>query len=164
MDDAESDLLRVDRIEAFFAPTKGIPVIVCYIENSDRQFVLYGVPPEIVIALNKIKGNGNYEGFVAHGRESLFDVLSSVNEFKELLISKIERVIIDELYKETGLFGALMELNFSGVIIQKRMIPSHAIFLAEIAQKPIFVKEALLIEQEKEEGRGTSENEGEGGT
>jgi Uncharacterized conserved protein len=62
----------------------------------------------------------------------------------------LERVVIDELSQETGLFSASVELKFDGVLIQKKMIPSHAIYLALVSERPVFVKRELVDEQEKE--------------
>jgi len=143
------DLLRVEKIEAFIMPTRAIPVIVCYLEDN-RQFVLYSVPPEVVASINKIQGVGDYAEFFSNGRENIFDILPLISEVKNSISDHLERVVIDELSQETGLFSASVELKFDGVLIQKKMIPSHAIYLALVSERPVFVKRELVDEQEKE--------------
>jgi len=69
---------------------------------------------------------------------------------KNSISDHLERVVIDELSQETGLFSASVELKFDGVLIQKKMIPSHAIYLALVSERPVFVKRELVDEQEKE--------------
>ncbi|BCU67306.1 hypothetical protein HS7_07430 [Sulfolobales archaeon HS-7] len=145
----DEDELKVVRIEAFFTPTQATPVIVCYLED-DRQFVLYHILPEIIIAINKLLGVGDYSEHFGHGRETLYDVLSSINELRDTLSEKISRVVIDQLYPDLGVFSATLELRFDGVIIEKKMVPSHAIYLALLADKPIYVRKNLIDSQQSE--------------
>ncbi|AOL16107.1 hypothetical protein BFU36_04530 [Sulfolobus sp. A20] len=147
----DEDYIKVSSIDAFFMPLHGIPTIVCYLEDG-RQFYLFSVPPEIVIAINKNKGNKEEE--FADKRENIYDIISFIPDIIEDLSKHVEKVTIDDMIRETGVYVATVELKFDGVVIQKRMIPSHAIFLATITNKPIFVKKGLVDEQEKESREG----------
>ncbi|QGA54977.1 bifunctional nuclease family protein [Sulfolobus sp. E5-1-F] len=147
----DEDYIKVNSVDAFFMPLHGIPTIVCYLEDG-RQFYLFSVPAEIVIAINKTKGNKEEE--FSDKRENIYDIISFIPEIMEEFSKHIEKVVIDDMIRDTGVYVATVEFKFDGVIIQKRMIPSHAIFLAIISNKPIFVKKGLVDEQEKESREG----------
>lgn len=138
-------LFKVERIDAFLTPSAPhVPVILCHLEG-DRQFALYYVPYEIVAALNRTLNSA--EGAPAQ-RESIFDLLSSFTSFLEDVRHTLMRVVINELNKETMLYTATAEFSVGGTIVRRRMIPSHAIFLAVISGKPIYVAESLVKHQE----------------
>ncbi|MEM0199624.1 MAG: DUF151 domain-containing protein [Saccharolobus sp.] len=148
----DDDYIRVSSIDAFFMPIHSIPTIVCYLEDG-RQFYLFSVPAEIVVAINKTKGNKEEEE-VGDKRENIYDILTFIPEVVDQFSKHLEKVTVDDIIRETGVYVATVEFKFDGVTIQKRMIPSHAIFLAVIANKPIFVKKELVDEQEKESREG----------
>lgn len=138
-------MIKVTKVEAFLMPTPPyIPIISCHLEDG-RQFNLYYVPYEIVVAINNIQGE-NYR----IERESLFDVLPMVTgDLKEKLKKRIKAVYIDNLNKETMLYSATMEIKVDGAIVRRKMIPSHAIYLALLSESDIFVSEELIKQQEK---------------
>ncbi|MCI2415527.1 MAG: DUF151 domain-containing protein [Candidatus Aramenus sp.] len=142
----QSDYIRVNNVDAFFYPLNGVTVIVCYLEDG-REFNLFYVPAEIVLAINKIKKQSE-ESISLDKRETIYDILSFVPEISEELAKHINKVVIDDMIDTV--YVATVELKFDGVIIQKRMIPSHAIYLALITNKPIFVKRKLVEEQERD--------------
>ncbi|EWG07201.1 MAG: hypothetical protein ASUL_04391 [Candidatus Aramenus sulfurataquae] len=142
----QSDYIRVNNVDAFFYPLNGVTVIVCYLEDG-REFNLFYVPAEIVMAINKIKKQSE-ESINLDKRETIYDILSFVPEISEELAKRINKVVIDDMIDTV--YVATVELKFDGVIIQKRMIPSHAIYLALITNKPIFVKRKLVEEQERD--------------
>ncbi|MEM0015856.1 MAG: DUF151 domain-containing protein [Saccharolobus sp.] len=148
----DDDYIRVSSIDAFFMPIHSIPTIVCYLEDG-RQFYLFSVPAEIVVAINKTKGNKEEEE-VGDKRENIYDILTFIPEVVDQFSKHLEKVTVDDIIRETGVYVATVEFKFDGVTIQKRMIPSHAIFLAVITNKPIFVKKELVDEQEKESREG----------
>ncbi|MEM4884360.1 MAG: DUF151 domain-containing protein [Saccharolobus sp.] len=148
----DDDYIRVSSIDAFFMPIHRIPTIVCYLEDG-RQFYLFSVPAEIVVAINKTKGNKEEEE-VGDKRENIYDILTFIPEVVDQFSKHLEKVTVDDIIRETGVYVATVEFKFDGVTIQKRMIPSHAIFLAIITNKPIFVKKELVDEQEKESREG----------
>jgi len=138
-------MVRVVKIEAFLMPTPPYtPIISCHLEDG-RQFNLYYVPYEIVIAINRIQGE-DYEV----DRESLFDVLPMIaGEFKDVLKARIKAVYIDGLNRKTMLYSATMEIKVDGAIIKRKMIPSHAIYLALLTNSEVYVAEELVKHQEE---------------
>ena len=118
-----------------------IPKITCKLEDS-RDFVLYHVPLEIVRAINKMKGL--YEEDPKKLRQSLFDILPYFEAALEQFRNVIEKVVIDELDENTGLYTAKLYLDLDKVKMRIPMIPSHAIYLALITDKPIYVKKDLV--------------------
>ena len=141
-------MVKVVKIEAFLMPTPPYtPVISCYLEDG-RQFNLYYVPYEVVIAINRIQGE-DYDV----DRESLFDILPMIaGEFKDALKARIKAVYIDGLNKRTMLYSATMEIKVNGAIIRRKMIPSHAIYLALLANTEVYVADELVKHQEKLSG------------
>lgn len=142
----QNEYVKVNNVDAFFYPINGISVIVCYLEDG-REFDLFYVPAEVVLAINKIKKQTE-ENISLDKRETIYDVISFVPEVTEELSKHINKVIIDDIMDTV--YIATIELKFDGVIIQKRMIPSHAIYLALVSNKPIFVKKKLVEDQEKD--------------
>jgi len=141
----KNDMVKVKRIEAFITPTSPhTTVIVCHLEDG-RQFYLYHVPLEIVVAINRIQDESYYME-----RESIFDILSFFKELlKDDIGSKIGDVYIDYLNPQTYLYSASIEIKVNGATIRKRMIPSHAIFLALLMGKNVYVSEKLVQQQEE---------------
>jgi len=141
------ELLRVVDVEAnvdeiIQGPYRvPIPKITCKLEDS-RDFVLYHVPLEIVRAINKMKGM--YEEDPKKLRQSLFDILPYFETALEQFRNVIEKVVIDELDEDTGLYTAKLYLDLDKVKMRIPMIPSHAIYLALITDKPIYVKKDLV--------------------
>ena len=139
-------LIRVERIDAFLTPSAPhVPVILCHLEG-DKQFALYYVPYEIVLALNRYLNS--FEEPSTAQRESIFDLLTSFTSFIDEIKRTLIRVVIDELNKETMLYTATAEFSVGRTVVRRKMIPSHAIFLAVITDKPIYVSEALVEHQE----------------
>jgi len=151
------EYVKVEKVDAFFYPTNSVPVIVCYLEDG-RQFVLFHVPAEIVISIRGLLDDKSfYERFQEfHRRDTVYEILGSISEIKEILSKRIERVVIDDIIREYGVYVATIELKFDGIIIERKMIPSHAIYLAILSGKPIFVKKELVDEQERESKEGSS--------
>lgn len=143
------ECIKVEEIEAFVLPgTPSAPVILLRLEN-EKEFYLYYVPYEVVEALNMLGGvDISIRRVVGRDRESIFDVLAMHEGLRDALVQNLEYVVIDELDEETGLFTA--KAIFSdrrNVYLVRRMIPSHAVFLAVIARKPIYVKDELVEKQ-----------------
>ena len=137
----ERRLLRVTDVTAFMVVANNMysTVIHCQLEDG-RSLSLYHVPYEIVIALNNLEQLD--ESNMA--RASIFDILPQLAFFKEGISSILHRVIIDKLDPNTGLYTATVEFRFGELIVKRDMIPSHAIYLARVAGKPIYVTEELV--------------------
>ncbi|HIH90261.1 bifunctional nuclease family protein [Ignicoccus hospitalis] len=151
----EGRLVRVvdvdARIEEIYqnAHLTPITVMICKLEDS-RTFRLYYIPIEIVYAIKNLK-----EGFgevPRNARNSLFDILPYFESVIENFKSVIEKVVIDELDEDSGLYTAKLFLNLGSVKLSIPMIPSHAIYLALITDKPIYVDEKLLEREYGEVG------------
>jgi bifunctional DNase/RNase len=144
-------IIKVEKVEAFVTPTPPhTTVIVCYLENG-KQFVLYYVPIEIVMAINKLfESEYNVENY----RENVYEILPKLPLVVDNLSKYIDKIVIDEYFKESNVYSATIDLKFDGVIIQRRMIPSHAIYLALIARRPVYVSEELVEAQENQTGEG----------
>ncbi len=153
-------LLKVKQVDAMITPRPPhIPVIVLEIEDG-RTFTLYGVPYEIVLAINRIRQPG--AEFIGERRESLYDILLQFREQVEGSIGKLlSRVIIDKLDYSTGLYSATAEFMLGGIVMRREMIPSHAIFMAMLFDKPIYVRKKLVDEQEEFESEQSEGGEDE---
>lgn len=152
-----TDLIKVEKVEAFFYPIHGIPTMVLYLEDG-REFKMFQIPIEIVIALNRFQEKRDYEEFLrGDKRENIYDVLAFSSEVKEQLNKIINRVVINDVNEEYGVYIATVEFKFDGVIIEKQLIPSHAIFLALVANRPIYVKKNLVDEQENQDKKSSED-------
>lgn len=117
--------------------------IVCLLEDG-RFFILERVPFDIVISLKKLSGEE-----IDDERERLVDVLSSMPEILEILGKHLRRVIINEIDFKTGVYSAVAEFSDGNMVIKRKMVPSHAIFLARLTSRPIYVKRELVDQQEE---------------
>ena len=152
-----NDLIKVEKVDAFFYPIHGIPTMVLYLEDG-REFKMFQIPVEIVIALNRLQEKRDYEKFLGGDRrENIYDIIAFSSEVKEQLNKIINRVIINDVNEEYGVYIATVEFKFDGVIIEKQLIPSHAVFLALVANKPIYVKKNLVDEQENQDRKKSDE-------
>ncbi len=126
------------------------PLLELRLEDG-RVFRLYSIPLEIASAVNKLREGNSYLPYV--NRESVFDALVDLKDLVKELLDKLTRVVINEMDPETGLYTALIEFDLGGIILRKKMIPSHATYLALLAEKPIYVSKRLVDEQEAHEQR-----------
>ena len=151
-------LLKVEEISAMVTPNPPhIPIILLEIEDG-RTFTLYGVPYEIVLAINKLQ-NPEDVNSLDH-RESFYDIVLEFKGHIEALGKLLQKVVIDDLDYSTGLYSATAEFLLEGIIMRRRMIPSHAIFMALLFNKPVYVKKRLVDEQEEYERRMAEEQGG----
>ncbi|WP_440058993.1 bifunctional nuclease family protein [Thermogladius sp. 4427co] len=119
-----------------------VPRIVCELEDG-RKFYLERVPYDIILFINKINGRD-----VEDDRERFGDILMSMPEVLENLGKHIKRVTIEEFDEKRGVYSAYLEFNDGNITIRRKMVPSHAIFLALLVGKPIYVKKELVDEQQ----------------
>lgn len=142
-------LLEAHNVSAMLLPTSpgmpSIPVIVLELEDG-REFTLYNVPYEIVIAVNKLKSSENFQ---MSDRESLFEILIDFRDSMKTVRNSIEYIIIDEIDYRTSLYTAKVYFNLGGISMVRKMIPSHAVFLALLYNKPIYVSKSLVDQQEE---------------
>lgn len=143
-----SDLIRVVEVDAFISivgedPVHYVPVIVCRLEDG-RDFNLFSVPQDIVITIRKIKGF-----HIEDDRETIYDILLSSPKSIETFKKHLKKVVIDSMNPLTYTYSAVAEFGTNGAVIRRRMVPSHAILLALLSNKPIYVKKELVDEQER---------------
>ncbi len=134
--------------EESYPPASKYPVgLRLYLENGEI-FEMYYVPPEVIEALEMLK-NGN----PPPRRQSLFSLLAFHDEFRDIIEKSLDKVVIDEYDEATGVYTATVHFESDGLHIAVKMIPSHAVFLAMVTDKPIYVSEELLeLAFEDEEG------------
>lgn len=124
--------------------TYDITVLELKLENG-KTFIMSNVPLEIVEAINVFKNNINMPR-----RQSLYIFLMGNEDFREAIVRNVKEVVIDELDSRTGLYTASLILEGDGFNLTLKMIPSHAVFIALLAQKPIYVREDLVVEEEED--------------
>ena len=129
------------RIGAYYE----VPVIELKLENGKR-FLMSNVPPEIVEAIQVMNNQLDLPR-----RQSIYILLMNNEEFRDILVRSVKEVVIDELDETTGLYTASLILEEDGFHLTLKMIPSHAIFLALLAGKPIYVREDLVARSGYEE-------------
>lgn len=145
----EGELLRVDDVKVFAAQAGPVSVIIgmeLYLEDG-RTFTMYNIPLEVALAVKALKEDGEYPT-----RKSVFDFLANYEPFKDAIARNLRRVVINELDKSTGLYTATVEFEDDGFRTAIKMIPSHAVFLALLADAPIYVDSRLLEAEGYEEG------------
>jgi len=142
-------LLRVVGVEAYVLPSNpATPVILLRLEEG-RELTLYYVPFEVVDAINSLERGGLSEtGSLGLARESVFHFLATHEDIRNLVSQDLEKVVIDELDVNTGLFTAKVFFTDGKNRLVRRMVPSHAVFLAYMTGKPIYV-ERRLVEYQK---------------
>lgn len=113
--------------------------------EDGRSFVLVNIPYDVAEAIKVLN-----EGEAPPRRQSLFSLLANHEYFKEALGRGLKRVIIDELDYETSLYTATVEFEEEGITLKVKMIPSHAIYMALLAEKPIYVLDDLVEEAEED--------------
>ncbi len=129
-----------------------IGLLNCYLENGDN-FILYNVPPEITRAIAKLRSEDTYFEYRSDNRETIFELLIMLSPRLRSIGRHLGTVIIDGFDEKTMTYRASLFLEVDGVRIKKTMIPSHAIFLALLFNKPIYVTDDVVrISKELEEG------------
>jgi len=157
---SDEELIKVYDIEASItfieAIIDGIPypvpqrtLITCRLEDG-REFRLYSVPIDIVEMIRKIKGYNTYmEEEFNDDRETLYDIILTTPNAIDALGRHLRRVVIDSINPETYTYSATAEFGEDKMIIRRKMIPSHAILLALITHRPIYIRKVLVDQQEE---------------
>ncbi len=138
--------IRVINVDAMVKSTPPVtPIMVCHLEDG-RELVLYNVPFEIVKSINKLRG---FEQTREKPRETIFTLLQYFSSVTKELGKLIEKVVIDEYNEITGLYTAKLYVDLEGRLkMEIPMVPSHAIYLALLTGKPVYVDEDLLEEED----------------
>lgn len=144
---SEGRLLRVDDVKVFAAQTGPVGVVIgmeLYLEDG-RTFTMYSIPLEVALTVRAFKESGEYPT-----RKSVFDFLANYEPFKDAIARNLKRVVINEVDRNTGLYTATVEFEDDGFRTTIKMIPSHAVFLALLADAPIYVDDKLLALSDSE--------------
>lgn len=148
-EESEGRLLRVVGVEPVLMSDLEefieIAALHCYLEN-DEVFTLYNIPLEIAKAIEKLNNPAGEEPLnpASDERESVYDVLLLLAPKLRELRNSIKRVVIDSYDVSRGVYNASIHMKIDGVTLKKRMIPSHAIFVSLIFDKPIYVTKEVL--------------------
>ncbi len=155
----EEELLKVYDIDASISFTETVidgvlypipskTLITCRLEDG-RVFKLYSVPIDIVLVIKKMKGiDPDYEYDLNDDRETIFDIITSIPGAIEEVGRHLRRVIIDSINPETYTYAATVEFGHENAVIRRKMIPSHAILLALLTHKPVYIRKILVDQQE----------------
>ncbi|MBE9391194.1 bifunctional nuclease family protein [Fervidicoccus fontis] len=135
-------LLKAVEMDAYIASKDPlIPVILLILENGD-EFELYNVPLEI--ARFVINGSSILNGNEKKERIDIFSFIAMHEDILNLIKDDLEKVVIDEYDPTTMLYTAKVYFRKGKTMLVRRFIPSHAIFLAMIAGKDVYVSERIL--------------------
>lgn len=140
-------------------PQTGYPAYVIIGLRLDLEdghtFTMVNIPYDVAEAIKMI----TEEGQPPPQRQSLFALLINNEYFREMIESSLKEVVIDELDENTGLYTASAVFHQDGVTLKVKMIPSHAVYLALLAGKPIYVREDFVDENLELEEDGWYEEE-----
>lgn len=86
-------------------------------------------------------------------RFTLYDMFLEIPDLEKILHGTIKEVIIDYYDPEFSIYGATVILDDSYTVMKKKllMIPSHAILLAILANRNVYVDRKLVEGQEDNE-------------
>ncbi|MCD6196426.1 MAG: bifunctional nuclease family protein [Staphylothermus sp.] len=148
------ELLLVEEVVAEIIPGEFIYTRIRFKLEDGRYFYLYNIPFDIAIALKKMNGEE-----IEDDRERLMDILMSMPDVLEILGRHLKRVIINDIDYKTGAYSAIAEFSDGNMYVRRKMVPSHAVFLAKLVNKPIYVRSELVDQQEEFRGYRTLEDE-----
>ncbi|MEM0014427.1 MAG: hypothetical protein QXS42_02000 [Zestosphaera sp.] len=147
--DRRDDLIRIVGVEAVvmndIEDLMDLAALHCYLENNEL-FTLYNIPSEIAVAIEKMNNPVEDEtpAETAGGRESIFDILLLLAPRLRELRNIVRKVVIDSYDVSKGVYSASIHMRVDGITVQKRVIPSHAIFLSILLNKPAYVTAEVL--------------------
>ncbi len=148
-----SNLIRITDVEPFITETDDLMAgaLTCYLERGG-SFVLYYVPIEVARAIARLKSMDEVVEAADDFRDSIYELLIMMAPKLSDLGRSIEMVVIDGYNEGNAAYSASLYLNADGIKVRYTLIPSHAIFLAMLFNKPIYVTEEVVkISQELEE-------------
>ncbi|MEM1927782.1 MAG: DUF151 domain-containing protein [Acidilobaceae archaeon] len=144
--DEESRLVKVTEVvvswKQFRDPYTGYSGYILGLDlilEDGRVFNMVNIPSDVAEAIRALKGETSIPR-----RQSFFTLVLSHEPFRDALSQHIESIVVDELDKSTGLYSASVKFREDNATISIKMIPSHAVFLALLTNKPIFVLEDLI--------------------
>ncbi len=151
-DEAGDNLVRVTDVEPFVTEADDFMsgALTCYLEHGG-SVVLYYVPLEVARAIARLKAMEEVIEAAQDFRDSIYELLIMMAPKLRDLGESIEMVVIDGYNEKSATYSASLYLNADGIKVKYTLIPSHAIFLAMLFNKPIYVTEEIVrISQELE--------------
>lgn len=127
-------------------------ILELFLENN-QVFRMGGIPLEIATEIRKYlsKPYSSKKDLIGSDdmRYTFFDSLLDFPDIEKILYESIEKIIINYYDSGYNIYGATVELNEKYTIAKKRilMIPSHAILLALLANRKVYVSRDLVEEQ-----------------
>ncbi len=157
---SDERVVRVVDIEPLIARTDGFEMgaLNCITEEGD-SIVLYNAPLEITKAIARILREELSLGGEEDYRDSIFDVLIMVQPKLTQLEESISRVVIDGFNRRLGTYSASIYMEIDGISLKRTVIPSHAIFIALLFNKPIYVTEKVVEISKELEKEGMEEED-----
>ncbi|MGC9149283.1 MAG: hypothetical protein ACP5GI_07595 [Sulfolobales archaeon] len=148
---SRNELIKIVDLYAYLTPPPvQVPVLQCDLEDG-RTFSLYYIPMDIMLGIMRLRG----EEEIYNDRETFFDIIQLFRDDLKFLRDKIEMIVVDEFNKETNLYTASIYIKGDGYSVVKRMVPSHALFLAYLLNIPAYVRSKLVDEQERSSEEGS---------
>ncbi|RLG82460.1 MAG: hypothetical protein DRO09_00230 [Thermoprotei archaeon] len=117
-------------------------ILTCYLENGD-SLVLYNIPPEIARAIGKLRSDDLILD-VSNDRDTIYDLLIMLAPRLGEIRNSLNSVVIDYFNFKTMTYRASVYLEIDDIKVKKGMIPSHAIFLALLFNKPVYITDEVL--------------------
>ena len=157
----EESVLRVVDFEPLVTETDGYEMgaLNCLLENGD-VLTLYNVPIEITKAIAKLIKEDDVLDVEDDSRDSIYELLIMIHPKLEAFKESLNQVVIDSFNRTFGTYSASLYMNVDGIYLKRVMIPSHAIFLALLFDKPIYVTEEVVrISKELDEGPEDNEED-----
>lgn len=134
-------LYRTKYVESYIASEDPlIPAIVLFLDNGE-ELELYNVPLEIA---QYIAEGSSVRSAMNKERATIFDLLWSHEDIINLLKEDIDSIVIDEYDEKTMLYSAKVIFKNGNVTLERKFVPSHAIFLALITGKDIYVADEVI--------------------
>ncbi|MEM0378486.1 MAG: hypothetical protein QXP68_05215 [Thermosphaera sp.] len=120
------------------------PRLILHLEDG-RKFYMENVSYDIFVSIRRNLGEELFDD----ERAMITDIIENSPEFIATLSRNLRYVAIDGFNPEKGVYSATVEFANGKVCTKRVMIPSHAIYLALITGKPIYVSKQLVDEQER---------------
>lgn len=152
-------LLKVVDIEPLITQADGFEMgaLNCILENGD-VVTLYNVPLDITRAIARLIREDEIDVGYDDFRDSIYELLIMVQPKLAVFHESIDKVVIDGFDRTLGTYSASVYMDVDGISLKRTLIPSHAIFVALLFNKPVFVTDYIIeiskeLEQ-NEEGEG----------
>lgn len=134
-----------------------------YLENiilelrleNNKVFRMSGISYDIAIEIKKYIAQSSEFNLptINDPRFTLYDMFLEIPDLEKILHGTIKEVVINYYDHEFSIYGATVVLDDNYTVMKKKllMIPSHAILLAILANRNVYVDKKLIESQENDE-------------